>query len=252
MPNQSEKARTFQALHENRETFIIPNPWDADSALLLQQAGFKALATTSSGFAQTLGKADGEISLDEKLQHCRLLASVTDIPISADFEHGFADAPEAAAANLLKLAETGVAGGSIEDYSRSAIYDFELAVERIAACAEAVATLDIPFTLTARAEGLLRKTCTLDEAIRRLQAFEKAGADVLYAPALKSLEEVDELMSAVSKPVNVLAPFMPGVTLADYAARGVARISVGGALAGKIRKATLAAANHLFATAQLD
>ena len=130
MPSQIEKANVFQALHESRETFVIPNPWDAGSALLLQEAGFKALATTSSGFAQTIGKIDGEVSLEEKLDHCRLLASVTDVPISADFENGFADAPQEAAQNILKLAETGVARGSIEDYSRSEIYDFDLAVAR--------------------------------------------------------------------------------------------------------------------------
>jgi 2-methylisocitrate lyase-like PEP mutase family enzyme len=252
MPSQLEKAQVFRALHECGETFIIPNPWDAGSALLLQQAGFKALATTSSGFAQTIGKVDGEVSLEEKLEHCRLLASVTDVPISADFEHGFADAPQEAAQNILKLAETGVAGASIEDYSRSEIYDFDLAVERVAACAEAVAGLSLPFTLTARAEGLLRRTCTLDEAITRLQAFEKAGADVLYAPALKSLEEVKEVLGAVSRPVNVLAPFMPDVTLAEYAELGVARISVGGALAGKIQKATLTAAREMFESGRFD
>ena len=252
MLSQIEKAHVFKALHESGETFVIPNPWDAGSALLLQQAGFKALATTSSGFAQSIGKVDGEVSLEEKLGHCRLLASVTDVPISADFENGFADAPQAAAQNILKLAETGVAGGSIEDYSRSAIYDFNHAVDRVAACAEAVAELSFPFTLTARVEGLLRRTCTLDEAITRLQAFEKAGADVLYAPGLKSLEEVKAVIGAVSRPVNVLAPFMPGVTLADYAELGVTRISVGGALAGKIHKATLAAASKMFESGRFD
>jgi 2-methylisocitrate lyase-like PEP mutase family enzyme len=252
MPSQLEKAQVFKALHESGETFIIPNPWDAGSARLLQKAGFKALATTSSGFAQSIGKTDGEVSLEEKLEHCRVLASVTDIPISADFEHGFADAPQEAAQNLLKLAETGVAGGSIEDYSRSAIYDFDLAVERVAACAEVAASLSFPFTFTARAEGLLRRTCTLDEVIARLQAFEKAGADVLYAPGLKSLEEVKEVVGAVSRPVNVLAPFMPDATLADYAELGVARISVGGALAGKISEATLAIARTMYASGRFD
>lgn len=252
MPSRLEKAQVFKALHDSGETFIIPNPWDAGSAMLLQKAGFKALATTSSGFAQSIGKTDGEVSLEEKLEHCRLLASVTDIPISADFEHGFADAPQEAAQNLLKLAETGVAGGSIEDYSRSVIYDFDLAVERVAACAEVLANLSFPFTFTARAEGLLRPTGTLDEVIARLQAFEKAGADVLYAPGLKSLEEVKEVIGAVSRPVNVLAPFMPQATFADYAELGVARISVGGALAGKISEATLAAARTMLESGRFD
>ncbi len=252
MPSQLEKARTFRALHESGETFIIPNPWDAGSAMLLQQAGFKALATTSSGFAQSIGKTDGEVSLEEKLEHCRLLASVTDIPISADFEHGFADAPQQAAQNLLKLSETGVAGGSIEDYSRSAIYDFNLAVERVAACAEVLANLSCPFTFTARAEGLLRRTSTLDEVILRLQAFEKAGADVLYAPGLKNIEEIKAVIGAVSRPVNVLAHFIPELTLADYAKLGVARVSVGGALAGKISEATLVIARKLFESGRFD
>jgi 2-methylisocitrate lyase-like PEP mutase family enzyme len=252
MPSQLEKAQAFKALHESGETFIIPNPWDVGSALLLEKAGFKALATTSSGFAQSIGKADGEVSLEEKLDHCRVLTSVTDIPISADFEHGFADAPSEAAQNLLKLSETGVAGGSIEDYSRSTIYDINHAVERIAACVEVVAKLPFPFTLTARAEGLLRRTCTLDEVIARLQAFEKVGADVLYAPGLKSLDEVKEVIDAVSRPVNVLAPFMPDVTLAEYAELGVARICVGGALAVKIQKATLTAAREMFESGRFD
>jgi 2-methylisocitrate lyase-like PEP mutase family enzyme len=252
MPSPREKAQTFKALHEQGNTFIIPNPWDAGSAMLLQAAGAKALATTSSGFAQSIGKLDGEITLEEKLQHCRLLSSVTDIPINADFEHGFADSPTKAAHNLSLLCQTGVAGGSIEDYSRTEIYDFNLAVERVAACAEVVAALDLPFTFTARAEGLLRKTHSLDEVIERLQAFEKAGADVLYAPGLKSLEEIELVLNSVSRPVNVLAPFMPSVSFDDYARLGVARISVGGALAAKVKKATLAEASKMFDSGRFD
>jgi 2-methylisocitrate lyase-like PEP mutase family enzyme len=244
--SQLEKAKTFKALHESGETFAIPNPWDAGSALLLQEMGFKALATTSAGFAQTLGRSDGEVSLDEKLEHCRLLSSVTELPISADFENGFADNPRQVAENVLKLAATGVAGGSIEDFSGTGIYDFELAVERIAATAEAVRALKIPFLLTARAECVLRKTGDLDEAIRRVQAFESAGADVVYIPGLKSLDEVKALMNAVSCPINVLAPFMPSVTLQDYNELGIARVSVGGALAGRVRKATLEIAREMF------
>ena len=131
MNSQQQKALTFRELHNSGETFAIPNPWDAGSALALQEAGFKALATTSGGFAQTLGKRDGEVTLEEKLKHCRTLCSVTEVPISADFEHGFADTPEQAAKNILLLADTGVAGGSIEDYSREHIYDFDLAVEKV-------------------------------------------------------------------------------------------------------------------------
>ncbi len=245
MTTQSEKAQAFKALHECGETFIIPNPWDAGSARLLQEAGFKALATTSAGFATSIGKTDGQVSLDEKLKHCRQAAQATEIPISADFENGFADGPEKAAANLLKLAETGLVGGSIEDYSGSEIYNFDLAVERIAACAEAVSKLSFPFMLTARAEGLLRRTSDIDDIIRRLLAFEEAGADVLYAPALKTLEEVKLVLDAVSKPINVLAPFMPDVSLAQYEELGVCRISIGGALAHHATKATRAAADQM-------
>lgn len=245
MIDQREKAKIFKALHDSRKTFIIPNPWDVGSARLLEETGFKALATTSSGFANAIGKIDGQVCLEEKLDHCRALAAVTNIPISADFEDGFAESPEEAAANLVKLAATGVVGGSIEDYSRSVIYEFDLAVDRIAACAAAVKALSFPFTLTARAEGLLRGTCDLDAAINRLQAFEAAGADVLFVPGLRNLREVDEVVSAVSRPINVLASFMPKVTLAEYAAHGVSRISIGGALAGHAAAATQAAANEM-------
>ncbi len=245
MTDQLSKAQAFQALHKSEETFIIPNPWDAGSAVMLEELGFKALATTSAAFAKTLGRTDGQVSLEEKLDHCRALASMTSIPITADFENGFADAPEEAAENLLKLAETGLVGGSIEDWSGTEIYDFDFAVERIAACAEAVSGLSFPFLLTARAEGLLRKTHGLDEVIQRLQAFEKAGADVLYAPGLVSLDQVRTVLAAVSKPINVLGVFMPDVTLADYAEIGVARISVGGALGNYASQAVRAISKQM-------
>lgn len=245
MTSQMEKAQAFKALHEGDEAFIIPNPWDAGSALMLEELGFKALATTSAGFAKTIGKADGQVSLEEKLQHCRVLAAVTSVPISADFENGFADAPEEVAGNLLKLADTGLVGGSIEDWSGSEIYDFDLAVARIAACAEAAATLPFPFVLTARAEGLFRGIGDLDEIIRRLQAFEAAGADVLYAPRLRSLDEVEAVIDAVSKPINVLAVFMPEVSLEQYSQLGARRISVGNALGSYASKAALAAASQM-------
>jgi len=237
MPTQSEKAQAFKVLHETGETFAIPNPWDAGSAKMLEDAGFKALATTSSGFAWTLGRGDGQVSLEEKLNHCKSLCAVTEIPVNADFEHGFADAPAEAAANLVRLAETGVAGGSIEDWSRSEHYDFNFAVERITACVEAVEKLPFPFQLTARAEGLLRQTEDLDQVIKRLQAFEAAGAHVLYAPGLKTLEEVETVRSAVKKPINVLGPFLPSAKLEDYQRIGIERISIGGALAGFVKRA---------------
>ncbi len=245
MANQLEKAEAFAALHVGDEAFVIPNPWDAGSALLLQEAGFSALATTSAGYAQSLGRVDGQVSLDEKLEHCRALSAVVDIPVSADFENGFADSPEEAAQNLLAVAGAGVVGGSIEDYSGTAIYDFDLAVERVAACASAVSTLDFPFTLTARAEGLLRRAGDLADIIKRLQAFEAAGADVLYAPALMNLDDVATVVHAVTKPVNVLASFMPDVTLPQYTAAGVRRISVGSSLAIHATKATSVAAAEM-------
>lgn len=247
MTSQARKAENFKALHESGETFTIPNPWDVGSARMLEEAGFKALATTSSGFAWTLGRKDGEVSLQEKLDHCRALSNATQIPINADFENGFADTPGEVAANILKLAETGVAGGSIEDWSRTAMYDFDLAVERVAACAEAVAALDFPFQLTARAEGLLRQSDNLDGVIKRLQAFEAAGADVLYAPGLKTLDEVEIVLAAVGRPVNVLGVFLPAATLADYQRLGVARVSIGGALAGVAKKAASNAITQLAA-----
>ena len=245
MPTQSDKAQAFKALHDSGETFAIPNPWDAGSAKMLEDAGFKALATTSSGFAWTLGRGDGQVSLEEKLNHCRALCAVTEIPVSADFEHGFADTPEETAANLIRLAETGVAGGSIEDWSRSEHYDFALAVERITACVEAAKKLPFPFQLTARAEGLLRQTENLDQVIKRLQAFEAAGAQVLYAPGLKTLEDVAIVRSAIKKPINVLGPFLPTAKLEDYQRVGVERISIGGALAGFAKRAVQSGIDQL-------
>lgn len=252
MTTQLEKARAFEALHSGDETFIIPNPWDGGSARLLEKAGYKALATTSAGFAQSIGKVDGEVTLDEKLEHCRALCAVTEIPINADFENGFADTPENVAANLVKLAHTGVVGASIEDYSRSAIYDFTLAVERVAAAVEAVAQLPFPFTLTARAEGLLRHSGDLDDIIKRLQAFEAAGANVLYAPALADLDQVRTVLDAVSRPINVLAAFMPQVGLAQYAEMGVRRVSLGSMLGVYASNATKAVAKQMIETGSFE
>lgn len=245
MASQTEKAQAFRALHKNNETFIIPNPWDAGSACLLQGLGFKALATTSAGFAQSLGRLDGQVSVDEKIEHCRVLCSVTEIPITADFENGFADSPEEAASNLMRLAESGIVGGSIEDYSTAGIYDFNQAVDRIAACAEAVSQLPYPFTLTARAENLLRGSNDLDDTIRRLQAFESAGADVLYAPGLRTPDQVKQVIDSVNKPINVLSPFLPDVTLEQYAELGVRRVSIGGALANYAIGAILTASTQM-------
>jgi 2-methylisocitrate lyase-like PEP mutase family enzyme len=232
--NQAGKAEKFKALHEREGAFVIPNPWDLGSARLLANLGFEALATTSAGFANSLGRLDGEVTRDEVLEHCRALCAATDLPISGDLENCFADEPEKAAETIRLAAKAGLVGCSIEDFTgdpSNPIYELELAVERVRAAAEAARSLDFPFTLTARAENLLHGINDLDDAIRRLQAFEKAGADVLYAPGLKTLEEVRLVTSSVSKPVNVLATFVKGVNVRELAQAGARRISVGGALA---------------------
>lgn len=232
MVTQREKAERFRALHER--AFVIPNPWDAGSARLLAGLGFEALATTSSGFANSLGRLDGQVSRDEVIEHCRDLSVATDLPVSADLENCFADDPAGAAATILLAAQAGAVGGSIEDYSgdpSKPIYEFELAVERVQAAVEAARSLDFPFTLTARAENLLHDRRDLEDTIRRLQAYEAAGADVLYAPGLTTLKEVRTVTSALGKPVNVLAPMLKGATVAHLADAGAKRISTGGALA---------------------
>jgi 2-methylisocitrate lyase-like PEP mutase family enzyme len=234
MLTQRDKAEAFKALHEREGAFVIPNPWDAGSARLLAGLGFEALATTSSGFANSLGRLDGQVSRDEVIEHGRSLSAATGLPVSADLENCFADDPAGAASTILLAAQAGLVGGSIEDYSGdpfNPIYEYELAVERVHAAAEAARLLDFPFTLTARAENLLHDRHDLDDTIRRLQAFEAAGADVLYAPGLTTLDEVRLVTGALNKPVNVLAPLVKGVTVAHLSDAGVKRISTGGALA---------------------
>jgi 2-methylisocitrate lyase-like PEP mutase family enzyme len=246
MSTQSEKAAAFRALHERPQIFIIPNPWDVGSARLLEAMGFAALATTSSGFASTLGRSDGQVTRDEKMQHCREICEAVDIPVSADLENCFFDTPEGVAETVRMAADTGLVGCSIEDYTdkpEARIYDFELAVERVAAGVEAARALSFPFTITARAEGLLRNVHDLDEAIRRLNAFEAAGADVLYAPGLKTNAQVRKVVGAVSKPVNVLS--MPDLTIDDLSAAGVRRVSLGGWLARVATGAFLRAATEM-------
>ena len=234
MATQQDRSERFKALHERDGAFVIPNPWDLGSARLLAALGFEALATTSAGFANSLGRLDGEVSRAEAIEHCRALCASVDLPVSADLENCFADDPAEAAATILAGAEVGLVGGSIEDYTgdpSNPIYDFNLAIERVHAAAEAARSLDFPFTLTARAENLLRGRADLDDTVRRLQAFEAAGADVLYAPALKTLDEVQLVTGALKKPVNVLAPPLRGVTVEELAEAGAKRISLGGALA---------------------
>lgn len=234
MLSQPEKAVAFRRLHERAGAFVIPNPWDVGSARLLAALGFEALATTSAGFAHALGRLDGSVTLEGKVEHCKALCAATEVPVSADLENCYADDPEVAARSILRAADAGAVGGSIEDYSGNEsrqIYDFDLAVERVHAAAEAAASLDFPFTLTARADNHLRGRDDLLDTVRRLQAFEAAGADVLYAPGLKTLVDVRTITMSVRKPVNVLAPPLKGVTVSQLAEAGVKRISVGGALA---------------------
>jgi 2-methylisocitrate lyase-like PEP mutase family enzyme len=236
MPTQLEKATAFRALHTRPGAFIMPNPWDAGTAKLLASLGFEALATTSLGLANMLGRPDGAgaVSRDEVLENCRMIAGATDLPVSADLENGYADAPRDAAQMIALAAEAGVVGGSIEDATGNPskpIYDFELAVERVHAAVEVARSLPMPFVLTARAENLLHGRLDLDDTIRRLQAFEKAGADVLYAPGLRDLATIRTVAQSVGKPINVvMSTGDPSLTLAQLAEAGVKRVSVGGAL----------------------
>jgi 2-methylisocitrate lyase-like PEP mutase family enzyme len=223
---------------------VIPNPWDAGSAKVLAGLGFKALATTSSGFAFTLGRADGSVSLDEVAAHVRVLDEATPLPVSVDLENGYGPAPEDAALAIARAAEAGAVGGSIEDYDPSGrLYEREQASERIAAAVEAARPLGFPFTLTARAENHIRGNPDLDDTIGRLQAYERAGADVLYSPGLRSGEEIRAVCEAVGKPVNVLAH--PGLALGEIIDAGAQRISVGGGLAWAAVNGLVAAAEDL-------
>ena len=236
MATYAEKSAAFRALHERPGAFVIPNPWDPGTARLLAGIGFEALATTSLGLANTLGRADGTgaVSRDEVLANCRAIAGATDLPVNADLENGYADEPEAAAGMIRLAAEAGVVGGSIEDATGDPlkpIYEFELAVERVRAAVAVARALPTPFMLTARAENLLHGRRDLDDTIRRLQAFEAAGADVLYAPGLRDLASIRTVTSAVGRPVNVvMSSADPSITVAQLALAGVKRISVGGAL----------------------
>lgn len=245
----AERVKAFQALHDAPGVFVIPNPWDAGSACILAGLGFKALATTSSGHAFTLGRSDGGVSRDELMDHIGILSVATHLPINADLENCFSDDPLEAAETIRLAQEAGAAGGSIEDYSGhdgGRIYDYDHAVERVAAAVEAARSLPVPFVLTARAENLIRGRDDLDDTIRRLQAFENAGADVLYAPGLKTADDVRAVCSAVSKPVNVLAT--PSLTVEEIAAAGGKRISVGGSLARTAIGGLLDAAQEILDT----
>ncbi len=229
-PTQNDKANRFRALHQGPGAFVIPNPWDAGSARILAGLGFQALATSSGASAGILGRRDGRVTRDEALAQARSMVAATDLPVSADLEKGFGDAPAAAAETIRLAAEAGLVGGSIEDATGDParpLYDVGHATERVAAAVQAARTLAFPFTLTARAENFLRGNPDLEDTIRRLQAFEKAGADVLFAPGLPDLAAVRAVCAAVSKPVN----FMVGIkgksfTFAELEAIGVRRISL--------------------------
>jgi 2-methylisocitrate lyase-like PEP mutase family enzyme len=224
------KRAAFRALHEDG-CFVIPNPWDIGSARRLEKLGFKALASTSAGFAWTLGRQDGEVTCDEVLEHLRALCAATGLPVNADFEAGFADLPEGVAANVSLAIETGVAGLSIEDRTGKELYPLPLAVERIRAAREAINKSGHDVLLIGRTEGLLIGKTTLDEAIGRLVAYSNAGADVLYAPGAKELADIKAIVDAIApKPVNVLL-LGSEMNVADLAAAGVRRISVGSAFA---------------------
>ena len=243
---QHDKATRFRALHEAPSAFVIPNPWDAGSARILAGLGFSALATSSGASAGVLGRRDGKVTRDEALAHCKAIAEATDLPVSADLEKCFADAPDAAAETIRLAAGAGVVGGSIEDATgdrERPLFDIARATDRVAAAVKVARSLPFPFTLTARTESFLRGNPDLDDVIRRLLAFEQAGADVLMAPGLPDLAAVRAVCAAVKKPVN----FMGGIkgksfTVAELTAAGVKRISLAGSLYRSAMTGAVAAA----------
>jgi len=238
----AEKRAAFRRLHESG-CFVLPNPWDVGSAMLLQHLGFQALATTSAGMAWSLGRADVDVSLEQALQHFSELASASDVPVNADFENAFGDAPEEVANNVALAVDTGIAGLSVEDYSGSALYEFDLAVARVAAARAALDRTGSGVLLTGRAEGFLHGEPHLDEVIRRLKAYSDAGAECLYAPGIREESHIRAVVQAVApKPVNLLATGIPVATARSF---GVRRISVGGALAGVAYSTFYAAAQEI-------
>jgi 2-methylisocitrate lyase-like PEP mutase family enzyme len=253
--SQLEKGERFKALHARQGVFVIPNPWDAGTARILASVGFEALTTTSAGLSFMLGKRDGAgtVTREETLANAKLVADATDLPVAADLENGFGDAPEVAAETIRLAAErAGVVGGSIEDSTgdpRRPIYDFQHAVERVAAAVEAARALPYPFVLVGRAEGFLFGQTNLDEVIRRLQAFEAAGADVLFAPGLPRAEDIRTVCASLTKPVNVVMGSARAqgkvLTVAELAQLGVRRISLGSALSRVALGAFLHAAREL-------
>ncbi len=238
----ADKRAAFRRLHESG-CFVLPNPWDVGSAALLEHLGFKALATTSAGMAWSMGRADGDVGLEQALHHFSQLASATDLPVNADFENAFGDAPHEVAKNVALAADTGVAGLSVEDWSGSALYEFDVAVARVAAARAALDRADSGVLLTGRAEGVIHGAPDLDEVIRRLKAFSAAGADCLYAPGILEESQIRAVVKAVApKPVNLLSIGVPVTTAASW---GVRRISIGGKLAGVAYGAFFAAAKEI-------
>ena len=247
MTEHAEKARRFLALHRGERPLLLPNPWDRGSAKLLASLGFQALATTSSGYAATLGRLDGSVTRDEAVGHAASIVEATELPVSADLENAFADEPSGVAETLRLALEAGLAGCSVEDFSGLEdvpIYDLGLAAERVAAAAETAHGGPVHLVLTARAENYLHGRPDLSDTLGRLQAYQEAGADVLYAPGLSSLEDIRQLVASVDRPVNVLA--LPGApTVPELAAAGVSRVSVGGAFAFAALGAVVDAAREL-------
>jgi 2-methylisocitrate lyase-like PEP mutase family enzyme len=247
MATQAETAQRFLAMHQRDTPLLLPNPWDAGSARLLVSLGFEALATTSSGFAATLGRLDGGVTRDEALSHAATIVAATDVPVSSDLENGFADEPREVAQTVRLAIDAGLAGCSVEDFTRNPddpIYDIGLAKERVAAAAEAAHAGPVHLVLTARAENYLHGRPDLADTIARLQAYQEAGADVLYAPGPTDRDDIRQLVEAVDRPVNVLA--LPGgPTIPELASVGVRRVSVGGAFAFAALGAVVDAAREL-------
>jgi 2-methylisocitrate lyase-like PEP mutase family enzyme len=250
MPTQAEKGTAFRSLHEREKAFIIPNPWDIGSARLLAHLGFEALATTSAGYAFSVGQTDNTIGRERMLRHAADIVAATDLPVSADLENGFSDAPETVAETVRMAAEAGLAGCSIEDSiphsPDNPVYDLDFAADRVRAAVEAASALPFTFTLTARAENYLVGRPDIDDTIRRLQAYQEAGADVLYAPGVSRKEDIVSIVGAVDRPVNVIMG-LEGVKLnvSDLSEIGVKRISVGSALTRAAYGAFLRAAREM-------
>jgi len=256
MVTQKEKALRFRSLHQGPDTFVIPNPWDMGSARIVAGLGFQALATSSAAAAAAAGRRDHELTRDEAMAHSRLIVRATDLPVSADLGNGFGDKPEVVAETIRLAAESGLVGCTIEDTTgnpAAPLYDFALAVERIAAAAEAARALPFPFMLTARAHNLLYPGANLDETIVRLQAFEKSGADVLFAPGLPDMAAVRKVCAAVSKPFNFMVVIKgKSFSVSELAAAGVRRISLATSLYRAAMTGLLDAAREVKDTGRFD